>query len=110
MAYGGHATGLPLPALKTHVQGSGFFTGQSQLCGSVLSCAAWKRHVRKASKRVEVFEYFGTASRAMFTMFELTLASLGCDAFGRLAYVHAKAGRNDGQRPCTAFMMPGFDT
>ncbi|CAJ1408869.1 unnamed protein product [Effrenium voratum] len=28
-----------------------------------------------ASKRVEVFEYFGTASRAMFTMFELTLAN-----------------------------------
>ncbi|CAE7190439.1 SCN11A, partial [Symbiodinium pilosum] len=28
-----------------------------------------------ASKKIEVFEYFGTASRAMFTMFELTLAN-----------------------------------
>lgn len=29
------------------------------------------------AKRLEVFQYFGTASRSMFTMFELTLATLG---------------------------------
>lgn len=28
------------------------------------------------AERLEVFQYFGTASRAMFTMFELTLATL----------------------------------
>ena len=27
------------------------------------------------AERLEVFQYFGTASRAMFTMFELTLAN-----------------------------------
>ena len=33
-------------------------------------------HIEDA-KRLEVFQYFGTASRSMFTMFELTLATLG---------------------------------
>ena len=31
----------------------------------------------EVAQRLEVFEYFGTASRSMFTMFELTLAMLG---------------------------------
>ena len=40
----------------------------------------------EVSRKIEVFEYFGTASRSMFTMFELTLARHGCTSKINMTY------------------------